>query len=197
MSQTTPNKPDSLLATVYGFMLSCMMERHMSNDEIERVLDKDDAMKAAEEIVQYVINPLTRKIQMYEEVADCYDWTTPNKKGIVQVPKALEPLVKKLATQLRLHTTSGKQEGQTVVDMVFESQLFFHQLFTTLYENNRTIEKIADLEAQVSALKLKSEKADKWDKLAEQIGKFYEDDDETEGDLADIGELAASSFGYL
>lgn len=42
-------------------------------------------------------------------------------------------------------------------------------------------------------------KADKWDKLDEKIGKFYEDDseDENEGDLGDIGELAASAFGYL
>lgn len=42
-------------------------------------------------------------------------------------------------------------------------------------------------------------KADQWDKLDEKIGKFYESDtgDIEEGDLGDIGELAASAFGYL
>jgi hypothetical protein len=38
-------------------------------------------------------------------------------------------------------------------------------------------------------------KARKWDKLDEEISKYYEDD--AEGDLCDIGEAAAAAFGYL
>jgi hypothetical protein len=39
-------------------------------------------------------------------------------------------------------------------------------------------------------------KAEKWDKLESKIGAFYEDED-SEGDLCDIGEIAAMEFGYL
>lgn len=44
------------------------------------------------------------------------------------------------------------------------------------------------------------EKASKWDVLDDKISKFYENEDgevENDGDLTDIGELAASAFGYL
>ena len=40
-------------------------------------------------------------------------------------------------------------------------------------------------------------KADKWDKLDEEIGKAYDDDNPTEQDLTDIGISAAEAFGYL
>jgi hypothetical protein len=39
-------------------------------------------------------------------------------------------------------------------------------------------------------------KAEKWDSLNEKIGIIYEDED-SEGDLCDIGEIAAMEFGYL
>lgn len=49
--------------------------------------------------------------------------------------------------------------------------------------------------------------ADKWDKLDEEIGEFYNestydeendcDFDESEGDLCSIGEVAAIAFNYL
>jgi hypothetical protein len=38
-------------------------------------------------------------------------------------------------------------------------------------------------------------KAEKWDALESEIGKFYEDD--SDADLGDIGEAAAVAFGYL
>jgi hypothetical protein len=47
------------------------------------------------------------------------------------------------------------------------------------------------------------EKARKWDELDKKIGSFYVDDEGNElpedqgGDLGDIGEAAASAFGYL
>ncbi len=44
-------------------------------------------------------------------------------------------------------------------------------------------------------------KAEKWDKLDGEIGKFYantpESSEEEEGDLLDIGEAAVRAFGYL
>lgn len=45
-------------------------------------------------------------------------------------------------------------------------------------------------------------KAEKWDKLDKAIGEFYPEEDENysdteEGDLGDIGEIAAMAFGYL
>lgn len=39
-------------------------------------------------------------------------------------------------------------------------------------------------------------KAEKWDRLERMVGAFYEDED-GEGDLFDIGEIAAMEFGYL
>jgi len=46
-------------------------------------------------------------------------------------------------------------------------------------------------------------KAERWDKLNEKIGKYYQEEqdedynDEFEGNLCDIGETAALAFGYL
>lgn len=43
-------------------------------------------------------------------------------------------------------------------------------------------------------------KADRWDRLGNKIGKFYESDEEfieEDGNLLDIGEIAAIAFGYL
>ena len=58
------------------------------------------------------------------------------------------------------------------------------------------------IEKLIEKYKIKSEK---WDKLDEEIGKFYEndiddeenEDGEDEGNLIDIGEVAAIAFGYL
>ncbi|WP_034746973.1 hypothetical protein [Chryseobacterium vrystaatense] len=41
------------------------------------------------------------------------------------------------------------------------------------------------------------DKAAKWDKLDEEISKFYGDEEEEQGTLLDIGEAAARAFGYL
>ena len=58
------------------------------------------------------------------------------------------------------------------------------------------------IENLIEKYKIKSEK---WDKLDEEIGKFYEndiddeenEDGEDEGNLIDIGGVAAIAFGYL
>ncbi len=41
------------------------------------------------------------------------------------------------------------------------------------------------------------EKADKWDKLDDEIGKIYANDEFDGGNICDIGEVCASAFGYL
>ncbi len=41
------------------------------------------------------------------------------------------------------------------------------------------------------------EKAEKWDNLGKKIEKIYAEDEETGGDLCDIGEAAAMAYGYL
>ena len=52
--------------------------------------------------------------------------------------------------------------------------------------------------SQIKEWKLKAEK---WDKLGDEIAKYYEgennEDPEMEGDLCDIGEAAAMAFGWL
>lgn len=44
-------------------------------------------------------------------------------------------------------------------------------------------------------------KSEKWDKLDEKIGKYYNEENESteeeEGSLLDIGEAVAGAFGYL
>lgn len=52
-------------------------------------------------------------------------------------------------------------------------------------EVNITVEHLKELAA----------KAARWDALAKQIAKFYEED--SDADLGDIGEAAAIAFGYL
>ncbi|MBO9657513.1 MAG: hypothetical protein J7527_01685 [Chitinophagaceae bacterium] len=58
-----------------------------------------------------------------------------------------------------------------------------------------SVDHIGELEREVERYK---SKADKWDALAAKIAKFYpEDESESEGDLCDIGEVAATAFGWL
>lgn len=64
--------------------------------------------------------------------------------------------------------------------------------------NNRDLEEeIKSLKKKVSILEIK---ASSYDILDVKIGKYYMDDGnepEVKGDLCDIGEVAASHFGYL
>lgn len=60
-------------------------------------------------------------------------------------------------------------------------------------ELKKEIERLKErAEAEIAELKYKAEK---WDSLDAKLAKFYEDD--SEADLADIGEAAAIAFGYL
>lgn len=41
------------------------------------------------------------------------------------------------------------------------------------------------------------QKAENWDNLYDEIAKFYTEPQEVEGDLGDIGEIAALHLGFL
>lgn len=60
-------------------------------------------------------------------------------------------------------------------------------------------ESIETLSSQVESLEAENEelrkKGQKWDDLHRKIGRFYEE--EVDGDLVDIGEVAAHAFGFL
>jgi hypothetical protein len=73
-----------------------------------------------------------------------------------------------------------------------------HNQYGISEKANYEIQKIFDFE--IYKFKIK---ADKWDKLGEEIGAYYESDEddeewnEDEGSLLDIGEAASSAYGYL
>jgi hypothetical protein len=68
-----------------------------------------------------------------------------------------------------------------------------HQQYGTSEMANYEIQKLFDIEI----LRFKS-KSDKWDKLGNEIGKYYENGDEyIESNLLNIGETAAIAFEYL
>lgn len=71
-------------------------------------------------------------------------------------------------------------------------------------EHGRSISNINETFIAIfrAGLEINRKKAEQWDALDEKIGKFYagEEDNEEEGiegDLCDIGEVAAEAFGYL
>lgn len=53
------------------------------------------------------------------------DWNKPDENGIIHVPDELDPLINKVATQIRFHTISGKSEEETVCDIVRNAEKFF------------------------------------------------------------------------
>jgi hypothetical protein len=55
------------------------------------------------------------------------DWTKADKNGTINIPDELDGLFNKLGFQLRFHTFSGKNEIQTVVDMVYIAQKYFKE----------------------------------------------------------------------
>ena len=51
-----------------------------------------------------------------------------DEEGNLEIPDELEPLFHKLGMQLRMHTISGKNEIQTIADMVWIADKFFDEL---------------------------------------------------------------------
>ena len=56
------------------------------------------------------------------------DWTKPDSKGNIHVPEELDELVNAIGMQIKFLQYSGKNEGQTVCDIAFIAQKFFHEL---------------------------------------------------------------------
>lgn len=54
-------------------------------------------------------------------------WTVPNIDGNIDVPDHLMPLFNKLGIQMRLSAISGKNEIQTIADMVYLAEKFFRE----------------------------------------------------------------------
>lgn len=52
-------------------------------------------------------------------------WNIPNDIGVVHVPDELDGLINLVVTQLRLHKISGKNEAQTVCDIVYLAEQYF------------------------------------------------------------------------
>lgn len=52
------------------------------------------------------------------------EWNKPV-DGVIYVPDELDPIINKVATQIRFHTISGKSEQETVCDIVAICQKFF------------------------------------------------------------------------
>ena len=63
------------------------------------------------------------------------NWNKADQDGNIDVPDYLMPLLNKVGTQLRLHTISGKNEIQTMCDIVYLAEKFF----TELTINNKKI----------------------------------------------------------
>lgn len=52
-------------------------------------------------------------------------WTEPDSDGNIHVPDELDELVNKIGMQMRFHTISGKNEIQTICDMVYIADKFY------------------------------------------------------------------------
>lgn len=59
-----------------------------------------------------------------DEIAN---WTKPDDDGTIHIPDELDPLVNNVALQLRLHTIHGKNEIQTIANIVYFAEQFFRE----------------------------------------------------------------------
>lgn len=53
------------------------------------------------------------------------DWNKADKDGIINIPDHLDKAVNKVGMQLRFHTMSGKNEIQTICDIVYGLESYF------------------------------------------------------------------------
>ncbi len=66
-----------------------------------------------------------------------YEWTKPDANGVINLPDELDPLFNKLGMQMRFYSISGKNELQTVVDMVAIAHKFFSEHPDLLSPSNK------------------------------------------------------------
>lgn len=55
-------------------------------------------------------------------------WSKADEAGYINVPDYLDPLINYVGNQIRFHTISGKNEIQTVCDIVAKAEQFFNNL---------------------------------------------------------------------
>lgn len=74
-------------------------------------------------------------------------WNEPDKDGNINVPDYLDALTNKVGFQIRFHTISGKNEIQTICDIVYLAEKFFTDLATT-----QQAERVKELETALNEL---------------------------------------------
>lgn len=57
------------------------------------------------------------------------NWNEADEEGIINVPDELEEVFNKVGMQIRFHTISGKNEVQTIADIVAGCQNFFKKMY--------------------------------------------------------------------
>lgn len=58
------------------------------------------------------------------------DWNKADSEGTINVPDYLDEMINKVGMQLRFHKHSGKNEAQTICDIVYGLETFFEKLYT-------------------------------------------------------------------
>jgi len=58
------------------------------------------------------------------------DWNKADSDGYINIPDHLDELFNKVAMQIRFHTISGKNEIQTIADIVYGAESFFLKRMT-------------------------------------------------------------------
>jgi hypothetical protein len=59
------------------------------------------------------------------KIEDQKHWSEADENGVIHVPDYLDKLVNKVGMQIKFHTISGKNEIQTVCDIVAIAEKFF------------------------------------------------------------------------
>jgi hypothetical protein len=86
-----------------------VFEKPLPNVDQNYVLE----LKQVLPLLEYLANP----IEVWNKVVD----------GVIHVPDELDPLINKIAFQLRFHTICGKGQEETICSMVAIAQKFFHE----------------------------------------------------------------------
>ena len=66
------------------------------------------------------------------------DWNKADDNGNINVPDHLDGVFNKVGMQLRFHTISGKNEIQTICDIVYGIESYFEKLHKTELPSNES-----------------------------------------------------------
>ncbi len=62
------------------------------------------------------------------------DWNKADSDGNINIPDELDEVFNKVGMQIRFHTISGKNEVQTIADIVQGCQRFFKKMYEPINE---------------------------------------------------------------